>query len=78
MLALVEDGRVEHLGEEPLVLGSSSCKPRDDVTADHHMDVREGLLDHLAEGQARQQLHLRADGDADHVRLLFATAGMTS
>jgi hypothetical protein len=30
------------------------------------------FLDHLAEGEAGQQLHLRADGDADHRRLFFA------
>ncbi len=33
--------------------------------------MREGLFDHFAKGQACKQLHLRADGEPDDVRLLL-------
>ena len=61
VLALVHDGRVEHLPEESLVLRQLLLQPRDDVAADHDVNLREGFLDHLAEGQTGHELHLRAD-----------------
>ncbi len=50
-------------------------QPRHDVAADHDVDVGKTFLDHLAEREAGHQLHLRADGDADHRRLFFAHTG---
>ncbi len=67
MLALVQDRRVKDRGEEPLMAWELLLEPRNHVPADRDVDLREGLLDHLAEGQPRQELHLRADRDAHHV-----------
>ena len=71
MLPLIQNGRVKDLGEESLVMHQFFLQPSDDIAAHHDMDLRERLLDHLAKCQARQQLHLRADGNPDHIRLLF-------
>ena len=68
MFAFIEDRRVEDVREEPFLMRQLFLQPRDHVAADHDVHVRERLLDHLAERQARDQLHLRADRDADDVR----------
>ncbi len=71
MFALVEDRRIEHVREELLLLGEIFLKARDDVTTHHHMNIREGLLDHFAKRHACEQLHLGPDGNPDNVRHLL-------
>ena len=71
MFPFIEDGRVEDLLKKPFLVRELFLQPRDDIAAHHHMDVRESLLDHFAERQAGEQLHLGPDRDPDHVRLLF-------
>ena len=72
VLPFVQNRGVEHGGEEPRVPGELLLEPRDDIPADRDVNVRERLLDHLAEGEAGEELHLRADRHADHVRRLTA------
>ncbi len=75
VFALVHDRGVEDLGEEPLTVRQLLLKPRDHIAADRDVNLRKRLLDHLAEGQSRQELHLGADRDADHVGGLLADRG---
>src|SRR5256885_9897731 len=72
VLPLIQDRGVEYDGEKPVVLGELLLETRDDIPADRDVNVRERLLDHLAEGEAGEELHLRADRHADHVRRLTA------
>src|SRR5207249_10767414 len=75
MYVLVHDRGVEHPSEDQLTVRQLLLKPRDHTPADRDVNLRKGLLDHLAEGQSGQELHLGADRDADHVGSLPADRG---
>ena len=71
MLAFIHDGRIEHRREKRLLFRQIFLKPRDHVPPDRDVNLRERFLDHFAEGESRDHLHLRPDGDTDHVGPLF-------
>jgi hypothetical protein len=71
MLTLVQDRGVEDRGEKALVVRQFLLQPSDDVPPDRDVDLWEGFLDHLAEGEACHELHLGAEGHPDYVRCLL-------
>src|SRR5438093_462650 len=68
-LPFVDHGAVEQ-GEEIRCPRQHVAQAGHGVAADGHMDVRELLLDELAEGHRREDLLLQHDRNPDHVRPL--------
>ena len=72
VLPFVQNRRVEDAPEKHVVLGQFLLQPRDDVPTDGHVNAWKRLLDHLAERQPGQELHLGPDRDPHYIRRVLA------
>ncbi len=54
MFSFIENGGVEHLRKESLMMHQVFLKTCDDVAAHHDMDARERFLDQLRKGESSQ------------------------